>query len=70
VAVDRRAVGRIAEWPDTRAEGWRREQVPIEDVRVGDLVVIRQGERACRWTASVSGRSSVNEAMITGEPMR
>jgi P-type Cu+ transporter len=43
--------------------------VPVEDVRVGDVVVVRPGERAPVDGVVVEGRSSVDESMLTGEPL-
>ncbi len=43
--------------------------VPVEDVRVGDVVVVRPGERAPVDGVVIEGRSSVDESMLTGEPL-
>ncbi|GGI54966.1 heavy metal translocating P-type ATPase [Oxalicibacterium solurbis] len=43
--------------------------VPIESVRVGDLVVVRPGERIAVDGSIVEGRSHVDESLITGESM-
>jgi Cu+-exporting ATPase len=43
--------------------------VPIEQVVVGDLLVVRPGERIPVDGSLVSGYSSVDESMITGEPI-
>lgn len=43
--------------------------VPIERVRPGDLVVVRPGERIPVDGEVVSGESTVDESMLTGEPM-
>jgi len=43
--------------------------VPIEDVRVGDLVVVRPGGRIPVDGVVVEGRSAVDESMLTGEPI-
>ena len=43
--------------------------VPIEDVRVGDLVVVRPGGRIPVDGVVVDGRSAVDESMLTGEPI-
>jgi HflK protein len=74
VAVDRteRSIRRIVEMaPETarvRRDGVE-EDVPVGHVRPGDIVVIRPGERVPVDGVVVSGRSSVNEATITGEPL-
>ncbi|MFQ5887460.1 MAG: heavy metal translocating P-type ATPase, partial [Candidatus Hydrothermarchaeales archaeon] len=43
--------------------------VPVEDVRVGDLQVIRPGERIPVDGVVVGGHSSVDQSLVTGEPM-
>ncbi|MEU0396477.1 heavy metal translocating P-type ATPase [Streptomyces sp. NPDC006208] len=49
-------------------EGTERE-IPVEDVAVGDEVVIRPGEKIPVDAEVLSGSSSVDESMVTGEPM-
>jgi Cu+-exporting ATPase len=41
--------------------------VPVEDVKVGDVVVVRPGEKVSVDGRVVSGESAVDESMITGE---
>ncbi|HZP94919.1 MAG TPA: copper-translocating P-type ATPase [Candidatus Limnocylindria bacterium] len=41
--------------------------VPVADVRVGELVVVRPGERIPLDGEIVSGASAIDESMITGE---
>jgi P-type Cu2+ transporter len=56
--------------PDTAErllDGDRTEQVPIEDLREKDLVMIRPGSNIPVDGVVKDGRSAVNEAMITGE---
>jgi Cu+-exporting ATPase len=43
--------------------------VPLEDVRVGDLVRVRPGERVPVDGKVVEGESTVDESMLTGEPL-
>ena len=43
--------------------------VPVIDVRVGELVVVRPGERIPLDGVVVSGASAIDESMITGESM-
>ena len=51
-----------------RRDGVERE-IAVERVRVGDIVVVRPGERI-RWTAAVvEGAGSVDESMLTGESL-
>jgi Cu+-exporting ATPase len=41
--------------------------VPVEDVRIGDVVIVRPGEKIAVDGRIVSGESAVDESMITGE---
>ncbi|MEG2029972.1 MAG: heavy metal translocating P-type ATPase [Janthinobacterium sp.] len=43
--------------------------LPVEQVRVGDLVVIRPGERVAVDGVVVEGASQINESLITGESL-
>lgn len=45
------------------------QEVPIEDVAEGDIVVVRPGEKVPVDGEIVEGRSSIDESMITGEPI-
>ncbi len=47
----------------------REVEVPIEKVAVGDLMVVRPGEKIPTDGIVVSGMSSVDESMATGESM-
>ena len=44
-------------------------EIPVEQVVVGDEVVIRPGEKIPVDAVVVSGTSAVDESMVTGEPM-
>ncbi len=47
--------------------GGEQLDVPVDDIVVGDLVVVRPGEKIAVDGEVVEGRSSVDEAMLTGE---
>ncbi|MBE3124362.1 MAG: copper-translocating P-type ATPase [Acidobacteria bacterium] len=44
-------------------------EVPVEDVRVGDVLVVRPGEQIPADGTVLEGRSSIDESMITGESL-
>ena len=44
-------------------------EIPIEDVRVGDILRVRPGEKVAVDGVVVDGRSSVDESMVSGEPI-
>ncbi|HHV62712.1 MAG TPA: copper-translocating P-type ATPase [Firmicutes bacterium] len=43
--------------------------IPIEEVRVGDIVVVRPGEKIPVDGVVIEGHSSVDESMLTGESL-
>ncbi len=45
------------------------QAIPAEDVREGDVVVVRPGERLAVDGVVVEGGSHVDESMLTGEPL-
>jgi Cu+-exporting ATPase len=52
-----------------RVSGGEETDVPLSEVHVGDLLRIRPGEKIPVDGVVVEGRSSVDESMITGEPV-
>jgi Cu+-exporting ATPase len=44
-------------------------EIPIEDVIIGDIVVVRPGEKIPVDGVIIEGRSSVDESMLTGESL-
>jgi Cu2+-exporting ATPase len=50
-----------------RVKGDETESVPLSELRVGDIVLVRPGGRAPADGKVVEGRADVDESMITGE---
>ena len=44
-------------------------EVPVDEVRVGDMVLVRPGEKIPVDGVVVEGRSAVDESMLTGESL-
>jgi Cu+-exporting ATPase len=49
--------------------GGKEKEVPIEEVKVGDLMVVRPGEKIPTDGVVTEGESDVDESMATGESM-
>ena len=47
----------------------REEEVPVQAVQAGDIVLVRPGEKVPVDGEIVDGRSSIDESMVTGEPI-
>ena len=50
-------------------EDGREEEIPLEDVQVGDRLRVRPGDKVPVDGMVIDGRSSIDESMITGEPI-
>jgi Cu+-exporting ATPase len=50
-------------------KGSNEQDVPLDEVQVGDFLRVRPGEKIPVDGVVVEGRSSVDESMITGEPV-
>jgi len=44
-------------------------EVPVDEVRVGDMIMVRPGEKIAVDGVVVEGRSAVDESMLTGESL-
>lgn len=51
------------------AEGGEDEDVPLDQIKVGDLLRVRPGEKVPLDGVVTEGRSAVDESMVTGESM-
>ena len=53
----------------TRLEDGRETEIPVERIQVGDSVVVRPGERIPVDGVVTQGQTSVDESMLSGEPL-
>lgn len=67
-AAIRNLAGLQAKTARVEREGETRD-VPLSEVRLGDVVVVRPGERIPVDGRVIDGASAVDEAMISGEPI-
>ncbi|MBP7703713.1 MAG: heavy metal translocating P-type ATPase [Caulobacter sp.] len=66
----RRAIEALAELAPERAtvrRGDKTEEVAVETLEIGDIVLVRPNERIAADGVVVAGESSVNQAPVTGE---
>jgi P-type Cu+ transporter len=49
--------------------GGNEMEVPVDDVRVGDVVIVKPGEKIPVDGVVVEGRSAIDESMLTGESL-
>jgi Cu+-exporting ATPase len=52
-----------------RVADGKEADVPVEEVKPGDILAVRPGEKIPVDGAVIEGRSNVDESMITGEPI-
>ncbi len=52
-----------------RVQDGREEDIPADDVRVGDILRVRPGEKVPVDGRITEGSSAIDESMITGEPL-
>jgi len=53
----------------TVLEGGKEKQIPVSRVAVGDIIIVHPGERIPVDGLVLEGQSSVDESMLTGEPL-
>jgi P-type Cu+ transporter len=61
-------IGRIAKTACVLRNG-KEFNIPIEEVKVGDVILVRPGEKIPVDGNLLEGSSTVDEAMVTGEPI-
>ena len=61
------ALGELAPKTALRKRGGSQEEVPVEELEVGDVVVVKPNEKIPADGFVVAGESSVDQAAVTGE---
>ncbi len=74
VAHARQQISSLLTFTPTSAMKWSKEadswnETPVHDVRPGDRLLIKPGERLPVDGVVIEGESSVEESMLTGEPL-
>ncbi len=64
-----RALLNLAPKTARRVNGSGDEEIPLEDIALGDLLRVRPGETVPVDGELVEGESNINESMISGEPL-
>jgi Cu+-exporting ATPase len=64
----RKLIG-LQPWTARVVRDGQEHETPVEDVRVGDVLAVRPGEKIPVDGEIVDGRSSIDESMVTGEPI-
>lgn len=49
--------------------GGKEQDIPADDVLLGDIVIVRPGEKIPADGIIIEGYSSIEESMISGEPI-
>jgi P-type Cu2+ transporter len=52
-----------------RLDGSKQTEIPAKSLRLGDMILVRPGDAFAADGVVIDGRSSANEAMLTGEQM-
>jgi len=55
--------------PDVNGKSGKEEDIPLEQVKAGDVLRVRPGEKIPVDGLVMEGSSSVDESMVTGEPI-
>lgn len=64
----RKLMGLQAKTARVIRDGWE-EDIPIEEVQVGDVILVRPGEKVPVDGVIIEGNTSIDESMLTGESL-